>query len=366
MPRFTYDAAFAAALFAARTSPVMCIDNAFDTYSMIQRHDATCSTGATCSTPEGHSAMIQRQQVLSKVPLENAVIGMDDAFDTPAVKVTDKQFTNGDFFKSGSSLSFFAVAARKIAVFALVVCVLRRFFPSQAADGFDDDLKLKQAVVPAETEVPQPARPVVVFDKIDDVLELAQAVRSGDAGRCDVLLRKTRSLADRGDHCGCSALHVAADCGSVSLARLMLDSGASVNAREAWEETPLHLAARAGSAGVCELLLARRAELDAPNSNDASPLLVAAQAGKEDVCDFLLTRGAGVGPCLKDEDLPPILSALLVRRVFEASVTPSGHGGQSPSPCNADPAERGSALQFLDGRRVLAVSLSHEGAKRLP
>ena len=79
------------------------------------------------------------------------------------------------------------------------------------------------------------------------------------------------------DACSCTALHVAAHCGSVAMTRLLLDQAARVDSREAWDETPLHIAARSGSTEVCNLLLDRRADIDAANADGWTPMLVAAE-----------------------------------------------------------------------------------------
>lgn len=289
----------------------------------------------------GHHVLVQREQVLSKAMPIKAATAMEGSFEAPTVKVTDAQFSKGGLLQSGSGPSFHSLLAINFVAFSLLVGVVRRFFPPRASDGDDEVTKAKQALVPLActyvsppkpaAEVAEPLRAKVVFDDVKEVLELADAVRASDAGRCEALLRNDRVLAKKEDHCGCSALHVAADCGSVPLAKLMCDSGASVNASDAWEETPLHFAARAGSVNTCEFLLARRAELDAPNSDSASPLLLAAQAGKDSVCEFLLDKGASVGVGLKDEELPPMLTALLVKRVFEASAASQSNSDQSQS-----------------------------------
>lgn len=360
MPRFTFDAACAAALLATCAMPVVCIQAQCEV-SDASSEEQVPGRGASRSTGDrralqqglradiaGHHALVQRAQVLSRAPPSSAVSGMGDALETPAVKVTDAQFATGGLFRSDSGPSICSLLTINFVAFSLVVGVVRRFFPTRASYGDGDDMKMKQALVPAceDVALPQPAAEVaepacaaVVFNDVKDVLELAEAVRAGDAGRCEALLGNHRLLAKKEDHCGCSALHVAADCGSVPLVRLMCDSGASVNASDAWEETPLHFAARAGSVNTCEFLLARRAELDAPNSDSASPLLLAAQAGKEAVCELLLSKGAGVGLCLKDEDMPPILTALLVKRIFEASAASPWHSEQTHSVCRADLAK---------------------------
>lgn len=158
------------------------------------------------------------------------------------------------------------------------------------------------------------AAPIFALGGSADFDALAEAVRSGDETRCSQLA-KTRHAARKEDSCGCTALHIAAQCGSSAMAKILIEHGAKVNAREAWEETPLHIAAREGSAEVCELLLDHGADIDPVNANGRTPLVTAAHAGKEAVCEMLLAKGAGVGNAC-DDQLPPLLNWLLLQRMF--------------------------------------------------
>ncbi|CAE7736760.1 psmD10, partial [Symbiodinium necroappetens] len=58
------------------------------------------------------------------------------------------------------------------------------------------------------------------------------------------------------DEFGCTALHRAADEGSVTEVERLLKGGLDVEAKEAWEETPLHIAARKGHADCVARFLA--------------------------------------------------------------------------------------------------------------
>lgn len=118
------------------------------------------------------------------------------------------------------------------------------------------------------------------------------------------------------DDFGCTALHVAADRSLAIEVRKLLAGNANVNAREAWQETPLHFAARVGSLDSCKLLVESGAEVNPENESGCTPLLLAGQAGQETTCKFLLDSGGHVGG-LADADLPPVLSALLVERIFD-------------------------------------------------
>jgi ankyrin repeat protein len=64
---------------------------------------------------------------------------------------------------------------------------------------------------------------------------------------------------DAKDSSGWTALHYAADKGTIEIANLLLDEGSNVNAKDEAKRTPLHLAANAGDATMVALLLKRGA-----------------------------------------------------------------------------------------------------------
>jgi ankyrin repeat protein len=84
-------------------------------------------------------------------------------------------------------------------------------------------------------------------------------------------------LLDCGNAAGFNALHVAATEGHCSIATLLLDTGAAIDARSsntfAW--TALHCAASCGHADVVQLLVARGADVEAAGSKQETPRDVA-------------------------------------------------------------------------------------------
>jgi hypothetical protein len=148
---------------------------------------------------------------------------------------------------------------------------------------------------------------------------LCQAIRDDDA-HCFLQLLKEggHGVVRHEDACGCTALHIAANCGKVEMARQLLDHRAKVDARELWEETPLHFAARRGSLEVCEVLLSYGADINAVNAQGWTPLLSAADGKQEAVCELLLSKEAGAAG-IAEEELPQFLNTLLVRRVLSGT-----------------------------------------------
>ena len=128
----------------------------------------------------------------------------------------------------------------------------------------------------------------------------------------------------------CTLLHIASLRGQIEVVRLLLDSGADVNIRNANNDTALHFAARSGSADIIKLLLDKGssvnltstqattplnlsptcdslpaarafveegATLNRTNKSDLSPLMMAAYNGKLEAVRYLVERGADIHLC---------------------------------------------------------------------
>merc|ERR1719215_2057878 len=121
------------------------------------------------------------------------------------------------------------------------------------------------------------------------------------------------------DTWGCTALHHAAE--SSDSVQDLLQRGADVHARDAWDETPLFFAARAGQLHNCKLLIAKGADINAANADGHTPLIIAANKQMQSVCELLLDND-GHANGIADEQLPPMLSGLLVIRMFANIANP--------------------------------------------
>jgi hypothetical protein len=93
---------------------------------------------------------------------------------------------------------------------------------------------------------------------------------------------------------GKTALHVACETGRSLMARELLSCGASLSARDSFDETPLHLAAAGGHLGCVNLLLSKLApsQIDATNIAGWTALHGAAFHAHQSVCAALLAAGA--------------------------------------------------------------------------
>ncbi len=87
-------------------------------------------------------------------------------------------------------------------------------------------------------------------------------------------------------------LHAAAGNGHTDTARLLLEQGASVDAKAEHDRTPLHAAAVNGRTDTARLLLEQGASVDAKTRGGATPLAFAANNGHTDTVRLLLEQGA--------------------------------------------------------------------------
>jgi ankyrin repeat protein len=96
-----------------------------------------------------------------------------------------------------------------------------------------------------------------------------------------------------------TALHHAAQCNGVAACAVLLDSRASVDARDRFEYTSLMLAAQLGHVDMCAVLLDRGARVNATKQSGAgasggTALVQAAAYGRRDVCALLLEHKAAL------------------------------------------------------------------------
>eukprot|EP00386_Alphamonas_edax_P007983 GDKI01026324.1.p1 GENE.GDKI01026324.1~~GDKI01026324.1.p1 ORF type:complete len:327 (+),score=80.09 GDKI01026324.1:109-1089(+) len=88
-------------------------------------------------------------------------------------------------------------------------------------------------------------------------------------------------------------LHCAAHQGHTHTARMLLNRGADINARNQLQETPLHIASRYGHTDTVRLLLERGADVHAKDQNQDTPLRVALSRNRQQITHMLRGWGAG-------------------------------------------------------------------------
>ena len=130
----------------------------------------------------------------------------------------------------------------------------------------------------------------------DPALTIFAASILGDAARLEELLTGNRSLVSAVSSDGWTPLHLAAFFGKEDAARLLLNKGASVQARSTnpMTNTPLHAAAAGRHPEIVKLLLDRGASANAVQHGGWTPLHSAAQNGDLDSARALLAAGADV------------------------------------------------------------------------
>ena len=85
-----------------------------------------------------------------------------------------------------------------------------------------------------------------------------------------------------------TALHVAAHCGHVRVAKLLLDRKGDPNSRALNGFTPLHIACKKNRIKVVELLLKYGASIEATTESGLTPLHVASFMGCMNIVIFLI------------------------------------------------------------------------------
>lgn len=143
----------------------------------------------------------------------------------------------------------------------------------------------------------------------DQAYAMDQAIERGDAAALQALLRAEPRLTgtpipvprDWGEEMWLG-LHRAAERGSEGLVELLLDAGASIDARTRFRtpmharETPLILASRCGHDAVAALLLERHADADLLDANHRSALSHAAEGGHTPIVERLVGAACAVDP----------------------------------------------------------------------
>lgn len=90
-------------------------------------------------------------------------------------------------------------------------------------------------------------------------------------------------------------LHVACSMGHLEEARILIETGADINASGANGATPLHVAIKYGlSLELVRHLVAKGASLEAVDANNDRPIHVASQWSRFEIIELLLDAGADV------------------------------------------------------------------------
>lgn len=145
----------------------------------------------------------------------------------------------------------------------------------------------------AEAVVPESEAGYVNTKKCADIYEAAEQGNLCAVRHFLHLDPTSLERKDQGD--GQTPLHWAAEKGHVSVVELLMTSGASIEAEDAFGRTPLHWAAEFNKPNVLDVLLESGASLQVKSNSGNTALHWAARNGHAAIAEKLITAGAEVG-----------------------------------------------------------------------
>jgi ankyrin repeat protein len=134
------------------------------------------------------------------------------------------------------------------------------------------------------------------FDDESTPLHMASTYGHVEVAR--VLVEHGADMAARNDE-GYSPLHVASKNGHVDVARFLVEHGADMLARDNGDGTPLHVASIPGCVEVARLLVEYGADVSARDGGGGTPLLLASVNGHAEIVYLLVGHGADVAHLTK-------------------------------------------------------------------
>src|SRR6267143_273459 len=165
-------------------------------------------------------------------------------------------------------------------------------------------LKQNPALIKASTKNGTTAVLLAVYARHPEIAEsllatgiepnIFEAAATGRVGRVRELLEKNPELVKAYSPDGWTALHL--NFGNLEIVRLLLDSGADINAvsKNGFSATPLQGAAAFKAIDLAQLLIARGANVNCRGEEGGSPLHEVAGNGQIELVKLLLANGANV------------------------------------------------------------------------
>lgn len=184
------------------------------------------------------------------------------------------------------------------------------------------------------------------MEEIRDVLE-----------RSDPLWKTASSV----DSKGRTMLHVAIGQSRADLVQLLLEFGASVEARSQSGSTPLEAASASGETLISELLLARGAATERAEDSSLGPSHLAAGNGHVEILKLLLSQGANIDALTKDGNTALHIAVEERRRDCVRVLLSSGARTDIG---NSEDADTALHIAARSGDEQLVRLLLHKGANK--
>ena len=170
------------------------------------------------------------------------------------------------------------------------------------------------------------------------VLSALSAARAADSQRCEELGRRLEITKSQITAIEVSlTLFSAVDGNCIALATDLLDSGASVDARDRFGARPLSHAARFGHLAMVDVLVARGAPLNARNLAGATALFFAVEGDHTPVAQLLIERGADVNLAGRSNVTPVSAASYRGNDVIVESLLARGADDRAPDQTGKTP-----------------------------
>lgn len=144
--------------------------------------------------------------------------------------------------------------------------------------------------------------------------DLIMAARDGNSASIKELLAKAADAGFKSDWSGYTPLHVAAECGRVEAAKVIVSAGVKVDAIDSSGCTPLMCASALGRTAVAALLLSNGANVNAADKRGYTALHWACEEGRPEIVKLLISKGAD--PNARDKSLAtPLHLACVIPRI---------------------------------------------------
>jgi ankyrin repeat protein len=124
--------------------------------------------------------------------------------------------------------------------------------------------------------------------------EIHDAAKTGDLAKVKVLIRNDPDLVSAKDETGRTALHWACRGVHIEIIEYLIECGADLNVKDAYDITPLHSVVSRDHARAAELLIRHGVLLDEPMYDQRTPLHIAAGKGSGQIVSLLIEAGASL------------------------------------------------------------------------